>query len=122
LKKVAIIDDELEILNMLERLVSRNNSIEVRVFSNPENAIEEVKNGVFDLILLDIMMPQMDGIDFLKQIRGVNSTTKVIMMTAHSTLDRVLNSHQGGADDYILKPFQSLPKILEKVEALIGRN
>jgi DNA-binding NtrC family response regulator len=117
LKKVAIIDDELEILNMLERLIGREKHVEVRVFSNPENALDEVKDGVFDLVMLDIMMPQMDGIDFLKAVRTKNHKTKVLMMTAHSTLDRVLNSHQSGANDYILKPFKSLPKILEKVRA-----
>jgi DNA-binding NtrC family response regulator len=120
LKKVAIIDDELEILNMLERLLNREKNIEVRVFSNPENAIEEVKDGVFDLIMLDIMMPQMNGIDFLKAMRGKNHKTKVIMMTAHSTLDRVLNSHQSGADEFILKPFKSLPKILDKVRGILA--
>ncbi len=119
MKKVAIVDDELEILNMLERLLGRDKNLEVRVFSNPENAIEEVKNGIFDLVLLDIMMPQMDGMEFLKNVRVKNSKTKVVMMTAHSTLDRVLNSHQIGADDYLLKPFKSLPKILDKINQLL---
>lgn len=119
MKKVAIIDDELEILNMLERLLGREKGLEIRVFSNPDNALEEVKSGVFDLVLLDIMMPQMDGIDFLKEVRGNNTKTKVIIMTAHSTLDRVLNSHQYGADDYILKPFKSLAKIMDKVKAFL---
>jgi DNA-binding NtrC family response regulator len=119
MKKVAIIDDELEILNVLERLLSREKGLEVRVFSNPENAIEEVKNGIFDVVLLDIMMPQMDGIHFLKEVRKTNTSTKIIIMTAHSTLDRVLESHQGGADDYILKPFKSLAKVLEKVQAVL---
>jgi DNA-binding response OmpR family regulator len=119
LKKVAIIDDELEILNMLERLLGREKNVEVRVFSNPDNALDEVKDGAFDLILLDIMMPQMNGIDFLKAVRMKNTKSKIIMMTAHSTLDRVLSSHQGGADDYILKPFKSLPKVLDKIRVYL---
>jgi DNA-binding response OmpR family regulator len=119
MKKVAIIDDELEILNMLERLLGREKGLEIRVFSNPENAVEEVKNGVFDVVLLDIMMPQMDGIEFLKEVRSQNHKTKIIMMTAHSTLDRVLASHQSGADDYLLKPFSSLGKVLDKLRAYL---
>ena len=55
MKKIAIIDDELEILNMLERLIGREKNIEVRVFSNPANAIDEVKSGVFDLVFLIVV-------------------------------------------------------------------
>ncbi len=115
--KIAIVDNELEILSMLERLIGREKGFEVRVFSNPANALEEVKAGTFDIVLLDIMMPQMDGMDFLKTVRMQNKRTKIIMMTAHSTLDRVLNSHQLGANDYLLKPFKSLAKVLEKIKA-----
>jgi len=116
LKKIAIIDDELEILGMLERLVGREKNVEVRVFSNPINAIDEVKSGSFDLIFLDIMMPQMDGLEFLKEIRTKNHKTRVIMMTAHSTLDRVLNSHQNGADDYLIKPFKNMKQVVDKIQ------
>jgi len=119
MKKVAVIDDELEILNMLERLIGREPNIEVRVFSNPMNAIDEVKNEVFDLVFLDIMMPQMDGLDFLKEVRVNNSKTRIVIMTAHSTLDRVLNSHQNGADDYLLKPFKNLKEISEKLDSYL---
>ncbi len=115
--KIAIIDDEPEILSMLERLLGREKGFEVRVFSNPANALEEVKAGTFDIVLLDIMMPQMDGMDFLKVVRTQNTKTKIIMMTAYSTLDRVLNSHKSGANDYLLKPFKSLAKVLEKIKA-----
>jgi DNA-binding response OmpR family regulator len=117
--KIAIVDDELEILSVLERLLSRNRHYDVRIFSNPINALEEVKSGEFDLVLLDIMMPKMDGMEFLEEVRQVNKTVKIIMMTAHSTLDRVLNAHKIGADDYIVKPFKSLPKILERVKKVI---
>jgi DNA-binding response OmpR family regulator len=119
MKRIAVVDDELEILSLLERLLSRNRDYDVRVFSNPINALEEVKSGGFDLILLDIMMPKMDGMEFLTEVRKSNKKVKVIMMTAHSTLDRVLNAHKTGADDYILKPFKSLPKILERINRVI---
>jgi len=120
MKKIAIIDDELETLGMLERLVNREKNVEVRVFSNPLSAIDEAKTGHFDLIFLDIVMPQMTGIDFLKDLRKHNYKTRVVMMTASPTLDRVLQSHQIGADDFILKPFKNLKIIVDKVQFFLG--
>ena len=120
MKKIAIIDDELETLGMLERLVSREKNVEVRVFSNPLSAIDEAKAGHFNLIFLDIGMPQMDGIDFLKDLRKHNYKTRIIMMTANPTLDKVLRSHQIGADDFILKPFKNLKIIVDKVQFFLG--
>jgi len=113
--KVAIIDDELEVLTMLERLVGREKNVEVRVFSNPLNAVDEIRAGVFDLIFLDIVMSSFDGLQLLKEIREQSHKTKVVMMTAHSTLDRVLASHQLGANDFLIKPFKNLKDISEKL-------
>jgi DNA-binding NtrC family response regulator len=117
--KVAIIDDELEVLTMLERLISREKNVEVRVFSNPLNAIDEIKAGVFDLIFLDIVMSQIDGLVLLKEIRANTTKTKVIMMTAHSNLNRVLESHQIGANDFLIKPFKNLKDISDKLPSYL---
>ena len=115
MKKVAVVDDELEILGMLERLISREKNVEVRVFSNPLSAIDEAKAGHFDLIFLDIGMSQMTGIEFLKDLRKHNYKTRVVMMTGSPTLDKVLQSHQIGADDFMLKPFKNLKVIIDRV-------
>lgn len=117
--KIAVIDDELDTLSVLERLLGRESEFEVRVYSNPENGLDEVKGGNFDLVLLDIVMSQMDGIEVLKEIRAVNGKTKIIMISAYATLDRVLKSHQYGADDFILKPFKSVAKIIDKIKAIL---
>ena len=119
--KVAIIDDELEILTMLERLVGREKNVEVRVFSNPLNAVDEIKTGVFDLVFLDIVMSQIDGLTLLKEIKEHSHKTKVIIMTAHSTLDRVLQSHQFGANDFLIKPFKNLKDISEKLSGYLSK-
>ena len=120
MKKVAVVDDELEILGMLERLISREKNVEVRVFSNPLSAIDEAKAGHFDLIFLDIGMPQMTGIEFLKDLRKHNYKTRVVMMTGSPTLDKVLQSHQIGADDFMLKPFKNLKVIMDRVQFFLG--
>ena len=118
-KKIAIVDDERDILEILEQFLSRTEKFDINVFSNPIDALVKAKNGEFDLILLDIMMPQMDGIDFLKEIKE-SSNTKVIMMTAYSTQDRVIECSKIGAENYVTKPFISLRDVENKVLDTLG--
>ncbi len=115
-KKIAIIDDEQDILDILEKFLKRSEKFDIEVFSNPQTALTKVKSGGFDLILLDIMMPQMNGIDFLKEIKESSlSDIKVIMMTAYSTQDKMIDCDKIGADDYVTKPFISLRDVENKV-------
>ena len=114
-KKIAIVDDEQDILDILEQFLGRSEKFDIEVFSNPQNAIAKAKSGSFDLILLDIMMPQMDGIEFLKEVKSTSPNTKVLMMTAYSTQDRVIECNKLGAEDYVTKPFISLRDVENKV-------
>ena len=113
---IVIIDDEVEILDMLSRFLSRNQNFAVQTFSNPVSALSSLNNNTkYDLVLLDIMMPQMNGLDVLEKLKDMNSDQKVIMMTAYSTLDKVLKSHKIGATNYVMKPFSSLDALEKKV-------
>ena len=113
---IVIIDDEVEILDMLSRFLSRNQNFAVQTFSNPVSALSSINNNTkYDLVLLDIMMPQMNGLDVLEKLKDMNSDQKVIMMTAYSTLDKVLKSHKIGATNYVMKPFSSLDSLEKKV-------
>lgn len=113
---IVIIDDEVEILDMLSRFLSRNPNFSVTTFSNPVSALSSINNNTkYDLVLLDIMMPQMNGLDVLEKLKEINSDQKVIMMTAYSTLDKVLKSHKIGATNYVMKPFSSLDSLEKKV-------
>ncbi len=113
---IVIIDDEVEILDMLSRFLSRNQNFAVQTFSNPVSALSSINNNTkYDLVLLDIMMPQMNGLDVLEKLKDMNSDQKVIMMTAYSTLDKVLKSHKIGATNYVMKPFSSLDALEKKV-------
>ena len=113
---ILVIDDEIEILDMLSRFLNRNPNFSVQTFSNPVSALSSINNNTkYDLVLLDIMMPQMNGLDVLEKLKEINSDQKVIMMTAYSTLDKVLKSHKIGATNYIMKPFSSLDSLEKKV-------
>ncbi|PRM90455.1 response regulator [Aliarcobacter cryaerophilus] len=113
---IAVIDDEIEILDMLSRFLNRNPDFSVQTFSNPVSALSSINSSTkYDLVLLDIMMPQMNGLDVLEKLKEINSDQKVIMMTAYSTLDKVLKSHKIGATNYVMKPFSSLDSLEKKV-------
>jgi DNA-binding NtrC family response regulator len=113
---ILVIDDEIEILDMLSRFLNRNPNFSVQTFSNPVSALSSINNNTkYDLVLLDIMMPQMNGLDVLEKLKEINSHQKVIMMTAYSTLDKVLKSHKIGATNYVMKPFSSLDSLEKKV-------
>jgi DNA-binding NtrC family response regulator len=114
-----IIDDEVPITTMLEKSLSRNISFSVKSFNNPLVALEQASTAKPDVVLLDIMMPQMDGIAVLSDLKQRVPNVKVIMMTAYSTLDRVLESHKLGAENYILKPFESLKDVEKKVLSVV---
>jgi len=115
MKKIAIIDDEQDILDVLKKFLSRSDKFEIETFVNPKMAIDSVKSGKYDLVLLDIMMPQMDGLEFLDEVKNTNPNQKVVMMTAYSTLDKVIKANKVGAEDYITKPFVSLRDVENKV-------
>ena len=113
---ILVIDDEIEILDMLSRFLNRNPNFSVQTFSNPVSALSSINNNTkYDLVLLDIMMPQKNGLDVLEKLKEINSDQKVIMMTAYSTLDKVLKSHKIGATNYVMKPFSSLDSLEKKV-------
>jgi DNA-binding NtrC family response regulator len=117
---IVIIDDEQDILSMIEKYLSREGGYKVRTYNNPLSAIASLPDDT-DLVLLDIMMPQMNGIDALSKLLEKKPQLKVLMMTAFSTLDKVLNSHRHGANDYIMKPFSSLDELKRKIEEVLKK-
>jgi len=121
--KIAIVDDEHEILNMLKSFFDRDGGFSVSVFDNPNIALNDISSGDYDIVLLDIMMPGLDGIEFLKRIHQVKPDLKVIMMTAFDTLEREIEAHKYNANNYLTKPFSSLSYVKEKVlEVLNGEE
>ena len=112
---IIIIDDETEILNLLNRFLTRNPNFSVTTYSNPITALSAMDSSKYDLVLLDIMMPQMNGLEVLEKIKAKKEDQKVVMMTAYSTLDKVLKSHKEGATNYVMKPFSSLEALERKI-------
>ncbi|MCF6150130.1 MAG: response regulator [Candidatus Kuenenia sp.] len=106
---ILIVDDETAILNSLSLLLEKY-GYDITVSCDPENAFQKIASNNYDVILTDINMPEMSGIELLDNIRTVNTDIPVILMTAYCELDYAISAIKKGAFDYILKPFK--PEIL----------
>ena len=103
--KILIVDDDDELrTNLSEILGSRGFHIDEA--SSGDEAISKASSDEFDIVLLDLMMPGMGGMDVLTELRKIRPKTKVIMITAFATIDNAVESIKKGASDYISKPFQ----------------
>lgn len=104
MKKVLVIDDEQIVRISCERTLAPE-GYEVTSASSTNEGLELFEKNSFDLILLDIKMPDMDGIEALKKIKAAKPETNVIMITGYSTVDTAVKTLKLGAINYIEKPF-----------------
>lgn len=102
--KVWVIDDDQSIRWVLERALSKAD-FEVTTFDMAETAMQALAVSTPNVIVTDIRMPGMDGLDFLKKVQTQNSELPIIVMTAHSDLDNAVTAYQNGAFEYLPKPF-----------------
>lgn len=120
-KKILVVDDELK-MRILIRDFLRREGFETIDVSNGEQAIDIfLENKDIDLIILDVMMPIMDGWETLSEIRTYSDTIPVLMLTAKSENEDVIKGFQLGSDDYLTKPFH-MPILIERVKALLRRT
>lgn len=111
---ILVVDDEEGIRNSLSAYLKLE-GYDVDTAAGGGEAIEKLKELKRNIILLDINMPVMDGLDTLKIIKSRDFSIQVIMMTAYSTFEKTMKSLEFGASDYILKPFDDLSEILRLV-------
>jgi len=116
--RIAVVDDDKKLLDLLTRYLDENNHIPVP-FNDPKMFLRE-EAGYFDLLILDILMPDMDGFDVLRELRKT-SALPVIMLTARGDVyDRIVGLELG-ADDYLPKPFEPR-ELLARIEAVLRRT
>ena len=113
--RILVVDDEEGILQSLKTHLELA-SYKVDVSDSAAGALEKVGKQSFHIVLADINMPGMDGIELLEEIKRVRGETIVIMITAYSSLMKVVNSRVFGAADYVLKPFRDLSELDEVIE------
>jgi twitching motility two-component system response regulator PilG len=119
-KKILIVEDEEHLLE-LESLLLATNGYEVKGVLDGPSALEVVASMKPDLILLDIMLPFMDGYEVCRQIKANDATRHipVIMLSAKKSKEDIVKGEQAGADWYITKPFKSV-MVLETVQRLLS--
>ncbi len=116
---LVVEDDENLRLPLVDNL--EDEGFEVAQADTGEQAIETVKQGAFDVIVLDIMLPGMSGYDVCKALRAAGSKASVLMLTARSLEDDVVAGFDAGADDYLTKPYR-LRELLARLRALLRRQ
>lgn len=119
MKKIMIVDDELDIIDVLKRYLNKTKKVEVVINSDSQIALNSIKKENYDLVLTDIMMPIMDGMDLLKSIKEASPSTKVVLMTAYSTQRKKEQSEDLCADGYIEKPFKNLKDVEDQLFSLL---
>jgi len=115
--RILIVDDEEEICSVLARRLSREGYICVTATSGKE-ALDHLNKKNFSLIITDIKMPEMDGIEFLKDVRAADPEIMAIMITAFPEVERVIEAIRLGACDFVLKPLDLDKVVLSVKKAL----
>jgi DNA-binding NtrC family response regulator len=114
--KVLIVDDEVEMLESLKKILLHRENYDVTCFSDPNQAIAKIENTNFDFVISDMKMGELTGIDVLKSVKKSSSETKVIMISGYGTIESSVEAIKLGAFDFIEKPFTSkkLFEVLDK--------
>ncbi|MFP9115636.1 response regulator transcription factor [Flavobacterium sp. RHBU_3] len=118
--KVLIIEDEAAISQSIKDYF-RPNGVQCEIASTKRDAIDKIGLYEYDCILLDLMLPDGDGFDILKEIKRLNKTEGVIVISAKETLETRIEGFTLGADDYLTKPFH-LSELLVRMQAIIRRK
>ncbi len=120
MKRILIVDDDDEIRELLEFDISHSGYF-VDTASDGKEGLQKALNNSYDLILLDVMMPKMNGFDVCKNIRQAKLSIPVLMLTAKGTINDKTIGFDCGADDYLVKPFD-VQEVLLRIRVLLRRN
>ncbi len=119
LTQILVVEDEVEISRLIETILQKK-GYSVITINDGISALNLLKNKKIDLILLDWMLPQLSGIDVIKELRKNNNQTPVIFITAKTQPEDIVLGLESGADDYLTKPFES-SILLARVESVLRR-
>jgi two-component system response regulator MprA len=118
--RILVVDDEPSVREALERVL-RLDGFEVALAEDGVQAVRELSVGSPDAVLLDVLMPRLDGLEVCRRLRDVGDRTPVLMLTARDTVGDRVAGLEAGADDYLVKPF-ALEELLARLRALLRRT
>lgn len=117
--KILVAEDDLRLARAIKR-VFEEESHSVKIVGNGRNALDAARHDTYDVLILDVMLPEMDGFDVSRQLRSAGSDMPVLMLTARTDITDRVKGLDAGADDYMVKPF-AVAELLARVRAL-GRR
>jgi DNA-binding response OmpR family regulator len=118
--RILIIEDEINLAKNIADILKKER-YEVEMVHNAEDAMDRFYENHYDLLLLDIMLPKMDGITFIDTLRRANETIPVLMLSARDSIEDRVRGLDMGADDYLPKPFSNI-ELLARVRSLLRRS
>jgi DNA-binding NtrC family response regulator len=118
--RVLIVDDEERFRNTMCKLLNVR-GVTAETADNGAKALEKLKTGAYDVLILDVRMPEMGGVEVLSEIRKFNPEIEVIIMTGYASVDTAKAIMSLGAYDYMLKPYDT-DQLVEKIEAAFDRK
>jgi DNA-binding NtrC family response regulator len=118
-EKLLIVDDEPDMLKLLGMILRDKTKYEIITTNNPVEALDLVKRGGYDLVITDLKMPGLDGIEMLDAVKNYDVDIPVIMMTAYGTIETAEEALRKGAFDFITKPFRK-EQILFTIEKALS--
>lgn len=118
--KILLVEDDKHIVGFLKRGLEEEGYV-VAVAYDGKEGLELARNGEFDLIILDILLPKIDGFTVCQRLRAAGSTTPILMLTAKDDVEDRVRGLDLGADDYLVKPF-AFEELLARIRALIRRS
>lgn len=113
--RILVVDDEKIICELIERTLKRSN-YEVETARNGKTALEKIKESVFDILITDVRMPKINGMEVLREIKKVNPFIEVIVITGYPTVELAVEAIKIGAYDFITKPFD-----INKVQSMVNK-
>ena len=118
--KILLAEDEVDLNNVVTRYLKKN-GYSIDSVLDGEEALDYLEYGEYDLVILDIMMPKVDGFEVIKKLRDKGNHTSVLMLTARDSADDKVKGLDLGADDYIVKPFD-FNELMARIRAVVRRK
>ncbi len=122
LSTLLLVDDDPSMVRLLAKVIERSlgDQVKIETLTDPVEALSRIESGGVEILLTDLEMPGVDGLDLLKSAKSRNAYTQVLLLTGHSTRDALLEALESGATDYLLKPVDQ-EQLLELVSQAYSR-
>jgi DNA-binding response OmpR family regulator len=117
-KKILVVDDDKHVRGYLSKVLGEVGGFSVEVAETAEEALQQIQNVMFDLVLVDLKLPDMDGLQLITEIVNAKPEMLIVLITGHGSIDSAVEAMQRGASDYLTKPFD-LDEMLTRLRRVL---